>query len=195
MKNKVLILMMAFCTCLIIGCNNQQSGASVSVSSDAREAISALKELDTRLDIGVSYIAYQKLLGDTWVQVKPYYEAISENDVDLYVEVAAAMDDYREALGVWDFIFKESLLDDSLGNNGSTKLLLTGGSGSTSKGQYFMAYLPSIVQNGPSVAAMQATHHDEDANGKFTYIDLKEMQQLLWKDAKERLAKIDKLTK
>jgi hypothetical protein len=85
-----------------------QFSAEVPVASDAssREAIKALRRLDSAVSVGLTYREYGTRLVDTKVAVDEQLEKIAEGE--LKMEIMRAMIDYKRASEVWEMKVTQS---------------------------------------------------------------------------------------
>jgi len=85
-------------------------GCTKSPSPEAKEAVVALKKLQSRTQVGITYHDYSALLGDTFGSVKLFTESDNANGFpQLKAAMTASMQEYLRAGKAWDAqISKES---------------------------------------------------------------------------------------
>jgi flagellar biosynthesis GTPase FlhF len=71
-------------------------------SEPARAALSVLKKLEARMEVGINYSAYGSVVGEAWGEVKIFVESEEGRKLQEFSELLVkAMDDYKLALDIW----------------------------------------------------------------------------------------------
>lgn len=85
-----------------------------SARGKARAAIDALKRIEARTEIGVTYADYHRVLGEQYAQIKPFLES---SDAEALPKVAAhisnAVECYKDAGFYWGLKLKYPTIDRS----------------------------------------------------------------------------------
>jgi formate-dependent nitrite reductase cytochrome c552 subunit len=69
-----------------------------------KEAVAALKKVEARLQVGISYQDYTKLLGETLYQVNLFLESSeSIQKPELTASIKKVLSHYREGQSLWDY--------------------------------------------------------------------------------------------
>jgi len=103
---KKLILLLTVFSCVIFGLPD------ISCAQSAKDAINALKKLDTVVKTGVSYRDYPGALSEAKFPVRLYLdskEAKAVKSITLNLHLELAVRHYDSALRVWDLKFKSNM--------------------------------------------------------------------------------------
>jgi hypothetical protein len=145
-----------------------QFSAEVPVATDAfsREAIKALRRLDSAVSVGLTYREYGTRLVDTKVAVDEQLEKVAEGE--LKMEIMRAMSDYKKASQLWELKVTES------------KGFINGGFIERSSSD-----LKALVQDYPEVSSIA---REESVPGVFL-INIDEMLNVIWRSARKHIDK------
>lgn len=68
----------------------------------ARKALSEVKKVQTRTEVGISLVKYRDAVSDMWVEVKPYLQSPQGSiDSEFNRQLRAACEHYRDAVESW----------------------------------------------------------------------------------------------
>lgn len=72
------------------------------VSQSARDALNVVKKVESRTEVGISYVQYMEVVGQAWGNVKIFDESPEGEDLrELSFSLTAAIECYKEALDEW----------------------------------------------------------------------------------------------
>jgi hypothetical protein len=81
------------------------------VPNSARNALNAVKKVEARIEIGVSFGDYASVVGDAWFEVKIFIESPDGKKVpEFSMLLTKAVSDYKLALEIWQNKIKHSTL-------------------------------------------------------------------------------------
>ena len=99
-KKMFIIALLVGVICLLI------AGPTMSYAQSAKDAIMALKKLEARTEVGISYQDYISALGETKFPVNIYLESKeSVNNSQLKYAIVKAMRCYDDAKTYWKYVF------------------------------------------------------------------------------------------
>jgi hypothetical protein len=73
--------------------------------------LNALKKLEARIEVGVNYLEYSRVVGETWGEVKVFIESPDGKSLSEFNELLTrAVNDYKMAMEIWQNKIKYSSL-------------------------------------------------------------------------------------
>ncbi len=156
---KLSVLFIVLCSLLFMCSSNELS----------KGAITALKKLASKTEVGVSYNDYSATLGDVNYEVNKFMESKeAKRNPELAKSISKVMDHYKTARQVWEMKFH-------YGTNG---IIYLGSNNSKSPIDNMIAY---ILKNYPEVASTKVT------SGKDEMLSLDVIISIIWGAASREL--------